>query len=121
MEIAKAQEVVQGLKEAGINFAVGLPDSQFHEVYEMITQDPAFKYVGVGNEGEGAAIAMGAWCGGKKPALIIATSGLLVATFWLARLHLKVVPLMLVIPSLAVLVDQCGMSVNDRYTHTMLS
>ena len=50
MEIAKAQEVVQGLKEAGINFAVGLPDSQFHEVYEMITQDPAFKYVGVGTK-----------------------------------------------------------------------
>jgi hypothetical protein len=51
MELDKAEQVVQGLKEAGINFAVGLPDSQFHEIYEMITQDPALKYVGVGNEG----------------------------------------------------------------------
>src|SRR5215467_4182343 len=121
MEIAKAQEVVQGLKEAGINFAVGLPDSQFHEVYEMITQDPAFKYVGVGNEGEGAAIAMGAWCGGKKPALIIATSGLLVATFSLARLHLKEIPLMLVIPYRGDLGDPRWMGIYKKYTEPMLN
>ena len=43
MEIAKAQEVVQGLKEAGINFAVGLPDSQFHEVYEITADIPLDK------------------------------------------------------------------------------
>ena len=43
METGKAQQVVQGMKEAGINFAVGLPDSQFHEVYEMITQDSGFQ------------------------------------------------------------------------------
>ena len=38
------------MKEAGINFAVGLPNSQFHEVYEMITQDPDCEYVGVGEK-----------------------------------------------------------------------
>jgi len=88
MEVGKARAVVEGLKEAGVNFAAGLPDSQFHEVYELIAEDPSFKYVGVGNEAEGAAVAMGAWFGGKKPVLLIATSGLLVATFSLARLHL---------------------------------
>jgi sulfopyruvate decarboxylase TPP-binding subunit len=66
MEIEKAQKVVEGLKEAGINFAVGLPDSQFHEVYDMMTKDPTFKYVGVGNEGEGAAVAMGPGVGAKN-------------------------------------------------------
>jgi len=30
----KAQLIVDGLKEAGINFAVALPDSQIHEVFE---------------------------------------------------------------------------------------
>jgi sulfopyruvate decarboxylase TPP-binding subunit len=121
MEREKAQQVVQGMKEAGINFAVGLPDSQFHEVYEIITQDPGFQYVGVGNEGEGAAVAMGAWCGGKKTALIIATSGLLVATFSLARLHLKEIPLVLIVPYRGDLGDPRWMGIYKKYTEPMLN
>src|ERR1041384_4072285 len=121
MEMEKAQLVVDGLKEAGINFAAGLPDSQFHEVYEMIASDPAFKYVGVGNEGEGAAVAMGAWFGGKKPTLIIATSGLLVATFSLARLHLKEVPLLVVIPYRGDLGDPRWMGIYKKYVEPMLN
>jgi sulfopyruvate decarboxylase TPP-binding subunit len=121
MEITRAQTVVEGLKEAGINFAVGLPDSQFHEVYDMIAKDLAFKYVGVGNEGEGAAVAMGAWCGGKKPVLIIATSGLLVATFSLARLHLKEIPLVLLIPYRGDLGDPRWMGIYKKYTEPMLN
>jgi len=121
MEIGKAQKVVEGLKEAGINFAVGLPDSQFHEVYEFISKDHNFKYVGVGNEGEGAAVAMGAWCGGKKPVLIIATSGLLVATFSLARLHLKEIPLVMLIPYRGDLGDPRWMGIYKKYTEPMLN
>ncbi|MBI4525032.1 MAG: sulfopyruvate decarboxylase [Deltaproteobacteria bacterium] len=120
MEIEKARAVVDGLKEAGVNFAVGLPDSQFYEVYELITQDPFFKYVGVGNEGEGPAVAMGAWFGGKKPVLLIATSGLLVATFSLARLHLKEVPLLMVIPYRGDLGDPRWMGIYKKVTEPML-
>jgi sulfopyruvate decarboxylase TPP-binding subunit len=121
METEKARIVVDGLKEAGINFAVGLPDSQFHEVYEMITKEPALRYVGVGNEGEGAALAMGAWCGGKKPVLVIATSGLLVATFSLARLHLKEIPLLIMVPYRGDLGDPRWMGIYKKYTEPMLS
>jgi sulfopyruvate decarboxylase subunit alpha len=120
METEKAHAVVEGLREARVDFAVGLPDSQFHEVYELIAQDPSFQYVGVGNEGEGAAIAMGAWFGGRKPALIIATSGLLVATFSLARLHLKEVPLLVVIPYRGDLGDPRWMGIYKKYTEPML-
>ncbi len=120
MNIDKARAVVDGLREAGISFAVGLPDSQFHEVYELMNQDPSFRYVGVGNEGEGAAVAMGAWFGGKKPVLIIATSGLLVATFSLARLHLKEVPLLVVIPYRGDLGDPRWMGIYKKYTEPML-
>lgn len=120
MEVGKARAVVEGLKEAGVNFAVGLPDSQFHEVYELIAEDPSFKYVGVGNEAEGAAVAMGAWFGGKKPALIIATSGLLVATFSLARLHLKEVPLLVVIPYRGDLGDPRWMGIYKKFTEPLL-
>lgn len=121
MEIEKARTVVEGLREAGVNFAVGLPDSQFYEVYELIAEDPSFKYVGVGNEAEGAAVAMGAWFGGKKPVLLIATSGLLVATFSLARLHLKEVPLLVVIPYRGDLGDPRWMGIYKRLTEPMLN
>jgi sulfopyruvate decarboxylase TPP-binding subunit len=121
VEVEKARIVVDGLKEAGINFTVGLPDSQFHEVYEQILEDPALKYVGAGNEAEGTAIAMGAWFGGKKPALIIATSGLLVATFSLARLHLKEIPLLVVIPYRGDLGDPRWMGIYKQFTEPMLN
>src|ERR1043165_6343338 len=121
MEMEKARLVVDGLKEAGVNFGTGLPDSQFHEVYDLIASDPSFTYVGVGNEGEGAAVAMGAWFGGKKPALIIATSGLLVATFSLARLHLKEVPLLVVVPYRGDLGDPRWMGIYKQFVEPMLN
>jgi len=121
MELEKARIVVEGLKNAGVNFAVGLPDSQFHEVYELISQDSAFRYVGVGNEGEGAAVAMGAWFGGKKPVLIIATSGLLVATFSLARLQLKEVPVLILIPYRGDLGDPRWMGIYRKFIEPMLN
>ncbi|HEX9446253.1 MAG TPA: thiamine pyrophosphate-binding protein [Candidatus Binatia bacterium] len=99
MKIEKAKLVIQGLKEAGVDFAVGVPDAQFIEVYKMMEQDPAIQYVGAANEAEAAGIAMGAWCGGKKPALVIATSGLLVATYHIARINLlHEIPLFILIP-----------------------
>jgi len=99
MKPEKAQLVVNGLKEAGINFAAGVPDAQFIEVYKMVAADRDIRYVGAANEAEAAGLGLGAWFGGKKPALIIATSGLLVATYHLARINLlHEVPLLVVIP-----------------------
>jgi sulfopyruvate decarboxylase subunit alpha len=99
MKVEKAKLVVQGMKEAGINFAVGVPDAQFIEVYKMVDEDRDVRYVGAANEAEAAGIGLGAWFGGKKPALIIASSGLLVATYHLARINLlHEVPLLIVIP-----------------------
>ena len=98
MEPEKAKLVVDGLKEAGINFSVGVPDAQFIQVYRTIAKDPDMHYVGAANEGEAAGIAMGAWFAGKKPALVIATSGLLVATYHLARINiLHEVPILVII------------------------
>ena len=99
MNSEKAKLVVDGMKQAGIDFSVGIPDSQFIQVYRTIAEDPDLPYVGAANEGEAAGIAMGAWFAGKKPALVIATSGLLVATYHLARINLlHEVPLLVVIP-----------------------
>lgn len=99
MKPEKAKLVIDGLKKAGINFSVGVPDSQFIQVYRTIAKDPDMHYVGAANEGEAAGIAMGAWFAGKKPALVIATSGLLVATYHLARINLlHEVPILVIIP-----------------------
>ena len=39
MKAEKAQLVIQGLKEAGVDFAAGVPDAQFIEVYKMLAED----------------------------------------------------------------------------------
>jgi sulfopyruvate decarboxylase subunit alpha len=53
----------------------------------------------VSNEGIGVGICAGAFFGGKTPALMIPTSGFLVATWPLASLHqLWNIPLLLMIP-----------------------
>src|SRR5438034_6836341 len=99
MKLEKAQLVVQGLKEAGVDFTDGVPDAQFTEVYKMLADDPDIRYVGTANEAEAVGVGFGAWFGGQKPALMIATSGLLVATYHLARINiLHEVPLLVVIP-----------------------
>jgi sulfopyruvate decarboxylase TPP-binding subunit len=99
MKPEKAQLVVDGLKEAGVDFAAGVPDAQFIEVYKMLAADRDIRYVGAANEAEATGIGFGAWFGGKKPALILATSGLLVATYHLARINLlHEVPVLVVIP-----------------------
>lgn len=121
MKPEKAKLVVDGMKEAGINFAVGVPDAQFIEVYRMVSKDRDFHYVGAANEGEAAGIAMGAWFGGKKPALIIATSGLLVATYSLARINiLHEVPLLVLIPYRGDLGDPRWMGLYQKTTEPAL-
>ena len=50
MKPEKAQLVVQGLKEAGVDFAAGVPDAQFIEVYKMLAEDRDIHYVGAANE-----------------------------------------------------------------------
>jgi sulfopyruvate decarboxylase subunit alpha len=83
-----ADEVVAGLKEAGIDFVSGLPDGWQRNVHERIDGDPDFTYVPVCNEGVGFSVCAGAWLGGKKTALIMENSGLRVAAEYIARISL---------------------------------
>ena len=122
MKPEKAQLVLQGLKEAGIDFASGVPDAQFIEVYKMLAEDRDIHYVGAANEAEATGIGFGAWFGGKKPALILATSGLLVATYHLARINLlHEVPLLVVIPYRGDIGDPRWMGLYKKTTEPGLS
>jgi len=93
------KEVLQGLKKAGVDFVSLLPDSDFSTLQEKVGSDKDFTYVPVSNEAIGVGACAGAWLSGKKPALLVPTSGLLVATWPLTSLCMAWgLPLLLLIP-----------------------
>ena len=90
--------VHEALKDSGINFVAYLPDDQIHDAQKLISLDPSFTTVAAANEAEGVAACAGAWLGGAKPALLIADSGFLVATWPLASLSVSYgIPVLIII------------------------
>ncbi len=81
MEAAAVEAVVGGLKKAGVDFISLLPDSDFSELQARVASDKHFTYVPVSNEAIGVGVCAGAYLSGKRPALLVPTSGLLVAAW----------------------------------------
>ena len=99
MQKEAVDAVIGGLTAAGVNFISLLPDSDFSQLQRRVGNDPAFEYVPVSTESIGVGVCAGAWFGGKLPALLIPTSGLLVASWPLASINMAWgVPLLLLIP-----------------------
>ncbi|MBI4527442.1 MAG: sulfopyruvate decarboxylase [Deltaproteobacteria bacterium] len=99
MRAEAVEAVIRGLKEAGVDFISLLPDSDFSELQKQVGSDPNFSYLPVSNEAIGVGVCAGAWLSGKRPALLIPTSGLLVAVWPLTSLCMAWgLPLLLVIP-----------------------
>src|SRR5919109_4077397 len=99
METAAVESVVEGLKKAGIDFVSLLPDSDFSELQARVAGDQQFAYVPVSNEAIGVGVCAGAWLSGKQPALLVPTSGLLVAAWPLTSICMAwSLPLLLLIP-----------------------
>jgi sulfopyruvate decarboxylase subunit alpha len=98
MKPVYAEIVHDALKESGINFVAYLPDDQIHDAQKLLTEDPSFITVGATNEAEAVSACAGAWLGGAKPALLIADSGFLVATWPLASLGVSYgIPMLILI------------------------
>src|SRR6266496_5819642 len=98
---ASREIVHQALNESGINFVAYLPDDQIHDAQKLITEDPSFITVGASSEAEAVSACAGAWLGGAKPALLIADSGFLVATWPLASLGVSYgIPMLILIAQL---------------------
>ena len=72
-----AQNIVDGLKKAGINFVATLPDLKVVEVIKAVDKDPDIRHVPLCREEEGVGICAGAYLTGKKTALIMQNGGLL--------------------------------------------
>ena len=99
MDKAAVDAVIDGLKRAGVDFVSLMPDSDFAVLQERVVNDPDFTYVPVSNEAIGVAVCVGAWLSGKRPALLVPTSGLLVAAWPLTSLCMAwSLPLLLLIP-----------------------
>ena len=90
---------IRGLKQAGIDFISILRDSDWAEVQRAAMKDDAFQCVSVSNEAIGVGVCAGAWLGGKKPAMLIPTAGIMAAAFPLTTLNMqKNIPLLMVVP-----------------------
>ena len=99
MEAVAIDAVVDGLKKSGVNFVSLMPDSDFSLLQERVANDKYFTYVPVSNEAIGVGVCVGAWLSGKRPALLVPTSGLLVAAWPLTSLCMAwSLPLLLLIP-----------------------
>ena len=91
-------QVVEGMKEAGIDFVAGLPDGWLNPVHQRVEEDLAFQYVCVPHEGIGVAICAGAWLGGKTPVLIMENSGLRTSAETMARICMFArIPILMII------------------------
>jgi sulfopyruvate decarboxylase subunit alpha len=82
------QQVIAGLKRAGVTVACYLPDSLFKPLYPALDADPELRTIRVTNEGEGAAICGGVFLSGQRAVLVMENSGLRASVEPLARMGL---------------------------------
>lgn len=69
-------EIVSFLKENGFDFGVTFPSSKLKHLLEMIEGDDEIFTVPVTREEEGVGVCAGAYLAGKKPFMLIQSSGL---------------------------------------------
>ncbi len=72
----RSQIICEALVKAGYNFAVTLPCSILKKIIQFVDGSPYFIHVPLTREEEGIGVAAGAYMGGKKPVMIIQSSGI---------------------------------------------
>ena len=75
--VAGAQQILIGLKEAGIDLVSSVPDINMRQLIDLLYEDKAITHVPVGREEEGIGVCTGAHLGGKKTAMLMQNGGLL--------------------------------------------
>ena len=93
-----AAEIVDSLKEAGVDFVASLTEANLHDLVIALGEDPAIHHVPVTREEEGIGICAGAYLGGKKPAMVMMNAGFLLSANALATvcIHPGIPALMLI-------------------------
>jgi len=75
--IAGAQNILAGLKGAGIDLVASVPDINMLELLNLLYDDKDIAHVPVGREEEGIGVCTGAHFAGKTPAMLMQNGGLL--------------------------------------------
>ncbi|HXG53713.1 MAG TPA: thiamine pyrophosphate-binding protein [candidate division Zixibacteria bacterium] len=71
------QLILDGMKEAGIDFVASLPDANLATLLALVDGDPELPHVTLCREEEGIGICAGAYMGGRTPAIIMQNGGFL--------------------------------------------
>ncbi|HEY2918193.1 MAG TPA: hypothetical protein VGK77_04265 [Candidatus Binatia bacterium] len=87
----------EGFSEAGIDFAVFLPDSILDGVEQLMIERGGIDTYQCSREDEGIAMAMGAFLVGKRPVALMEGSGIGMSALILARGIVQKTPTMLII------------------------
>jgi len=96
--IAGAQNILAGLKGAGIDLIASVPDINMLQLLNLLYQDKEITHVPVGREEEGIGVCTGAHLGGKTPAMLMQNGGLLNSANGLTTTALQFgIPLLLLI------------------------
>ena len=107
MDNELAKRLVDGLREAGINFMTYLPETRLSQILPLIREDPSFQLVPVSSEAEAVTIAAGAVLGGKQAACYLESTGLYVASYSLLIMGKQLgIPMLLVVGFLGDFADQ---------------
>jgi sulfopyruvate decarboxylase TPP-binding subunit len=107
MEDKLAERLVQGLKDAGINFVTYLPETRLSQIVPLIRDDPDVDLVPVASEAEAVTIAAGATLGGKQAAVYLENTGLYVSSYSLLTVGKQLgVPILLITAFLGGFPDQ---------------
>ena len=84
MQARAAAEILDALKEAGVDFIATLTEANLHELVMLIGEDRVVQHVAVTREEEGIGICAGAYLGGKHPAMVMMNAGFLLSANALA-------------------------------------
>ncbi len=75
--VEAADRIVEGLKRAGIDFVVAVPDINMLEILHKLEQDRDVEYTPVGREEEGIGICTGGYLTGHRSAVFMQNGGLM--------------------------------------------
>lgn len=75
--VERAQAVVDGLKQAGVDLVISVPDINLRYVLQALHDDDDIQHVPVNREEEGVGIAAGAMMTGRSCAMVMQNAGFL--------------------------------------------
>lgn len=107
MDAKLAENLVNGLRAAGIDFITYLPETRLSEIIPLLQSDSAIQMVPVGSEAEGVSIAAGAALGGKTVASYMEGTGVYVSCYNILTVGVRYgVPMLLLVSYVGSLEDR---------------